>query len=93
MRACPRAVPATGLPIEAVTFGTTPCTQIHLEVVGLASHDNRFSGRNATHGTLDQQVSAFGQRERSEIYLHCISALVTNVSITPNRSTAAESCV
>src|SRR5262245_21264933 len=80
------------LPLKAVTLGATPRAQVRIEVCGFAGHDNRVSRCSTTHCTLDQQVPAFGERERAEVYLHCISTLPMKVSIVWNRSTAAASC-
>ena len=80
------------LPIESVTFRSTPGAQLYVEVFGVAGHANQLAGRDAARRALDQKVAAFGEAERAKVYLHIASTLLTNASIVPNRSTASASC-
>jgi hypothetical protein len=54
-------------PLEPVAFEAAPGTQVDIETVRFAGHDDRVSRRSATNGTLDQQITAVCKRERPEI--------------------------
>ena len=86
------AAPAAGIrvPVEAMTFDAAPSAQIDIQSGGRAL-DGDFFPRRLAQRALDEQVAAFGESKRSEIYAHRATKLSTNASIVPRRSTAAES--
>ena len=70
MTARPPFAAGSGLPLEAVAFRAAPGAQIHLQVRSRSGDDDGLAGPGLPQGALDEQISAFGEPERVEIYLH-----------------------
>ena len=68
------------LPLETVSFRAAPGAQIHLQSGSGSGDDDLPAGSRLPQGAFEEQISAFGESERFEIYLHCACNVFTNAS-------------
>ncbi len=58
------------LPLETVTFRAAPGAQIHLQSRSRSGDDDGLAGARLPQGALQEQIAAFGEPERVEVYAH-----------------------